>query len=91
MRGDLEETSGIQTDSLTASKTSINLFYLIAVQKGWMIETADIKCAFLQGAELDREVFLCPPRERRIEGVVWKMKKRAYGFVDASRGFYIEL
>lgn len=64
---------------------------MIAAQKGWTIETADIKCAFLQGAELEREVFLRPPKERRVNGVVWKMKKRAYGFVDASRGFYIEL
>ena len=55
------------------------------------MKTADIKAAFLQGIELDRVVYVRPPLERRREGVVWKMLKRAYGFVDASRGFYLEL
>ena len=58
---------------------------------GWDIKTADVKAAFLQGTELDRDVFVRPPKERRVPGVIWKMVKRAYGFVDASRGFYLEL
>ena len=51
----------------------------------------DIKCAFLQGQDIDREVFLRPPKERRVKGIVWRMIKRVYGFTDASRGFYLEL
>ena len=50
-----------------------------------------MKAAFLQGTDLDRDVFVLPPKERRVPGLVWKMVKRAYGFVDASRGFYLEL
>ena len=40
---------------------------------------------------MDRDVYVRPPKERRVPGVVWKMVKRAYGFVDASQGFYLEL
>ena len=58
---------------------------------GWLVRTADVKAAFLQGADLERDVFVRPPRECRASGMIWKMVKRAYGFVDASRGFYIEL
>ena len=64
---------------------------MIAASKGWRIKTSDVKCAFLQGTDLDRDVYVRPPLERRTNGVIWKMIKRAYGFNDASRGFYLEL
>ena len=72
-------------------KINSKLFFVIATYFGWHVKTADIKAAFLQGTDLDREVFVRPPLERRREGFIWKMIKRAYGFVDASRGFYLEL
>lgn len=90
VRGDQEKCS-FRTDSPTVHKTSINLFFILAAKNGWRIQTSDIKCAFLQGEKLDREVFLIPPKERRVKGILWKMLKRAYGFTDASRGFYLEV
>ena len=65
IRGD-QEKSKFRTDSPTVHKTSINIFYMLAATKGWMIQTADIKCAFLQGENIDREVFVKPPKERRV-------------------------
>ena len=92
VRGDLEEdVDMIRRDSPTVNKTNIKLFYLIAMHKKWKIKTADVKAAFLQGSDLDRVVYLKPPKEKRIPGIIWKMVKRAYGFVDASRGFFLEL
>ena len=91
VRGDLEDTTHIRSDSPTVCKENVKLFYCIAVQLGWRVQTADIKAAFLQGASLDRDVYLIPPKEKRVPGTIWKMVKRAYGFVDASRGFYLEL
>ena len=92
VRGDQErDKEHIRTDSLTVHKTNVKLFYLIATINKWKIKTADVKAAFLQGADLDRDVYVRPPKERRVPGVVWKMVKRAYGFVDASQGFYLEL
>ena len=81
VRGDLEEDVDlVRRDSPTVNKTNIKLFYLIAMHRKWKIKTADVKAAFLQGSDLDREVYLKPPKERRIPGVIWKMIKRAYGF-----------
>ena len=92
VRGDLEEDVDlVRRDSPTVNKTNIKLFYLMAMHKKWRIKTADVKAAFLQGSDLDRKVYLKPPKKRRIPGVIWKMIKRAYGFVDASRGFFLEL
>ena len=92
IRGDLEEgKENIKTDSPTVNKINIKLFYVLAAFYKWPVRTADVKAAFLQGAAIDREVFVQPPKERRSPGIVWQMLKRVYGFVDASRGFYIEL
>ena len=92
LRGDQEhDKESIRTDSPTVNKVNIKLFYVLATHFGWHVKTADIKAAFLQGAKLDRDVFVRPPKERRVPGTVWKMIKRAYGLVDASRGFYLEL
>ena len=92
VRGDQEEEQNLRTDSPTIHKINIKLFFLVAAAKGWKIKTSDVKCAFLQGTDLDRDVYVRPPKERRVKGVIWKMVKRtAYGFTDASRGFYLEL
>ena len=92
VRGDQEpDKETIRTDSPTANKVNIKMFYVIAASRGWMIRTADVKAAFLQGVALDREVFVRPPLECRKPGVLWKMVRRAYRFVNASRGFYLEL
>ena len=92
VRGDQEkDKEDIRTDSPTVHKTSIKLFYLLAALNDWKIKTADVMAAFLQGADLDRDVYVRPPKERRVPGVLWKMVKEAYGLVDASRGFYLEL
>ena len=50
-----------------------------------------MKAAFLQGSDIGRDVFVQPPKEARVPGWLWQMLKRAYGFVDASRGFYLEV
>ena len=83
VRGDQEKNT-FRTDSPTVHKTSINLFFTLAATNSWRIQTSDIKCAFLQGEDMDRVVSLRPPKERRIKGIVWRMIKRAYGFTDAS-------
>ena len=91
VRGDQENTDDLRTDSPTISKVNIKLFFLIAVSKQWAVNTCDVRSAFLQGSPLERDVYVRPPKERKIQGILWKMKKRAYGFCDASRGFYLEL
>ena len=90
VRGDQEESSH-RTDSPTVHKDYINIFYMLAAHNNWEIETADIKCAFLQGEDIGRDVYVRPPKERRVDGVIWKMKKPAYGLSDASRKFYLQL
>ena len=61
---------------------------LIAVLFNWLLETTDIKSAFLQGDKLERKVFVEPPPEYGRPGIVWRLNKCLYGLYDAARQFY---
>ena len=56
-----------------------------------MITSQDITSALLQSVPIERDVYIKPPTERRITGMMWKLNKMVYGLVDASRGFYLNL
>ena len=50
----------------------------------------DIKCAYLQGLPLERELFMVPPRDVSTN-VIWKLLKCPYGLADAGRKWYLKL
>ena len=60
----------------------------VAANEKFDLSSGDIKSAFLQGKNLNREVFVVPPTEANEEGVLWLLKKGAYGLIDASRMFF---
>ena len=83
-----EDMHDYPRDSPTINKASMRIILSITVNKGWKIQTTDIKSAFLQGKLLDREVFLSPPKEIKRYGFLWKLKRCLYGLNDAARQFY---
>ena len=89
VRGDLEDTQDIRTDSPTVRKGNINILLVVAATEGWTITTSDVTAAFLQSGQIERDIFVKPPCERRVPGMIWKLKKTVYGVKDASRGFYL--
>jgi hypothetical protein len=70
------------------SKTAFRVLLTMAASKQWEIETTDIKRAFLQGQDLDRDVFLIPPKEANALGKLWKLLKGLYGLKEACRLWY---
>ena len=80
----MEDADGIRTDSPTVMKGNIKILLTLAAMKNWKIKTSDVTAAFLQTNDLERDVFVLPPRERRIPGVLWKLRKPVYGLADAS-------
>ena len=92
VRGDTERnTESIRADSPTAHKDSLKLALAIAANEGFDLVSADIKSAFLQGRSLSRKVYVLPPPEARQDGKLWLLQKGAYGLIDGSRLFYLEL
>jgi hypothetical protein len=83
-----EESEIVQSDSPTVGKSSVRIFLSIVASKHWIVQTTDVKSAFLQGKELDRTVFIVPPIEADARGKLWRLKRCLYGLSDASRKFY---
>ena len=86
-----ENEEGIQKDSPTCMRESIRILLTIASSCRWKICSVDIKAAFLQGNNIDREVFLKPPKEACASGKLWKLQKVVYGLPDASRVWYLRV
>ena len=73
----------IPKDSPTCSRESLRTVMAITAQKKWKLNSIDIKTAFLQGEEIDREIYVLPPKEA-LTNKVWLLKKCIYGLGDAS-------
>ena len=57
--------------------------------KSRAVKTTDIKSAFLQGKELERDIYIRPPKESQTpQGLIWKLKHGLYGLKDGARQFY---
>ena len=87
-----EEDFIMPRDSPTVGKGAMHTVLTIAASMKWVIKTTDIKSAFLQGKELDREVYLRPPVESHIpSNIIWKLKHGLYGLKDGARQFFISV
>ena len=91
-RGD-REIQPNRTDCPTASKPSIRVILSLAATNCWKINSLDFTAAFLQSEEIERELYLSPPKDIRDKNpkLLWRVVKRIYGLKDASRGWYKEL
>jgi len=92
VRGDQDEgEDDIRCDSPTVDRTTVKFMLALAANQGFELRAVDIFAAFLQGRELDREVYVRPPPEFKKPGVVWKLLKGLYGLKEAARLWYDKL
>ena len=61
----------------------MKLFFSVAANEDFRLRSIYIRGAFLQAKDLDRDVYLMPPKDVRKEGYIWKLKKPLYGLNDA--------
>ena len=64
------------------------MLFTVASTVKWGIESTDIKAAFLQGDELERDVFIHLPKEISEPGKIWKLKYCIHGLCDAPVNWY---
>ena len=86
-----QEIEAPQSDAPTMLRESMKLFFAVAANQDFRLRSMDIRAAFLQARELDRDVFLMPPKDIRKEGYIWKLKKPLYGLNYASRKFWFRV
>ena len=93
-RGD-KETTKFRTDSPTVSKQALRILISFAATKKQKLKSLDFTGAYLQGSPIERQVFICPPKDvreiKKDPDLIWKTVRRLYGFKDSSRGWFLEL
>jgi hypothetical protein len=63
----------------------------VAANDEFELESVDIRDAFLQSKDINRDVFVEPPKDLKKEGKLWKLKKSLYGLDDASLKFWLRV
>ena len=92
IRGDLEKgKENVRSDSPTVGKETLKLALTIAANEGFAVKSGDIKSAYLQGLDIERELFVKPPLQAGLSGKLWLLKKGAYGISDGGRLFNLKL
>ena len=54
------------------------------------MESVDVKTAFLQGKNFEKEVNIRPTKEGNTDKI-WKLQKYVYGLADARRYWYLRV
>ena len=54
----------------TVDRISNKILYTIAGNETWSIECIDVTSAFLQGEDLDRRIFVTPPKAANMPGML---------------------
>ena len=90
-RGFEEDNKNLRTDSPTCSREAMRIVYFVSVMMSWILMSLDFTSAFLQGEEIDRKIFLKPPRDVCTKSEVWSLKKCLYGLNDAPRSWYVKV
>ena len=86
-----EEQLNMRKDSPTCMTSSTRVATSIISAKDWALNSMDVYAAFLQGQDIERDVYIKPPKEANQGGYLWKLKKVVYGLSDAPRNWYVTL
>lgn len=83
--------NSVVSTSPTAGRASVRVLLALFAASGYDPRSVDVRTAFLQGMPIDRvrPVYVQPPPQARVPaGMVWKLRKCAYGLTDAPRWWY---
>jgi len=83
-----QEKEASQSHLPTILREFMKMFFTVAANEDFELREIDIRAAFLQAKQIDRDVFLKPLKDIRKEKIIWKLKKPLYGLNDASRKFW---
>ena len=89
-RGFEEDKTQFRTDSPTCYKDSLRLLLTVLSAMNWLMNSMDVKRAYLQGNKIQRELFLKPPKEAKTDKL-WRLIQTPDGIADAGRQWYIRI
>ena len=94
VRGDLEDSSQMRTDSPTCSQTMISMVAILSACRDTTLWAGDISAAFLQGSKMGRILALKMPKggiPGEPDGRYYVVTSTVYGTKDAPRGWFKNL
>ena len=80
-----EKSMNERADSPTCSCQALRMAFVLASIMLWELHSLNITLAFLQGNNIEREVFVLPPSEIMEEEKIWRFQRYIYGLNDAPR------
>ena len=81
VRGFEEKDLEIPRYSPTVGKGAMRLFISVAALQKWTVKTTDIKSAFLQGKELDRDIYIKPLQKVRHHSILYGSLSMVYIYI----------
>ena len=84
-----QEEQDLIVECPTAHKSTLRIAFTIAAMKLWKIKITDTKSAFLQGQNIERDLFLVLPKDSDDENKLRKLNKAVYGLNDLARQWYV--
>lgn len=72
----------LKSDCNMCSPTGVRMVLLIASLEKWRLTNADVKAAFIQTVQAQRNVYAIPPKESTDDGFVWLLITVAYGLAN---------
>jgi ribonuclease HI len=91
VRGFEDTATAYETDAPTMSNTSERVILAAIAAHQFEVFSIDFQAAFQQGNEIQRDVYVAPPKEFYSPGTFWKLKKPIYGLKSAPRSWYDRL
>ena len=85
VRGFEEKDLEIPRDSPTVGKGAMRLFISVAALQKWTVKTTDIKSAFLQGKELDRDIYIKPLQKVSHHSILYGSLSMVYIYIRSER------
>jgi len=83
--------ASVVSTSPTVGRATLRVVFALMTDHGWVPRSVDVRTAFLQGLPLDRvkPVYVRPPPQAHVpDGLLWELRKCAYGLTDAPRRWY---
>ena len=79
----------LKTDSACCPPIGIRVLFSICQLHRWHLTKIDIKGAFLQSGNAQRDVYVIPPRECQDRQFIWLLTVATYGLVNANSKWQI--
>ena len=86
-----QEKEAPQSDLPTMLRESLKMFFSVAANEDFKLRKIVIRAALDEAKQLNREIFMQPPKDIKKEGYIWRLKKPLYGLNDASRKFWFRV